>query len=172
VTLLAAEATGLAAWCLDTAVGYAKVREQFGRPIGQFQAVKHRCADMLVAVDQARAAAWDAARAVGDPAQHVLAAAVAGALGPEAAFACAKDLIQILGGIGFTWEHDAHWYLRRATAVRQLLGGPSRWRARVAAQALAGVRRDLDRDLPSEPAGLRDEVRAFAGSLAGAAPAE
>jgi 3-oxochol-4-en-24-oyl-CoA dehydrogenase len=159
--LLAAEAAGGAAWCVETASSYAKVREQFGKPIGRFQAVKHKCADMLVAVEQARGAAWDAARD-GD----LLAALVAGAIAPDAFVRVAKDCIQVLGGIGFTWEHDAHLYLRRATSIRQLLGGPSSWRRAAAKAALAGERRRLAVDLPPEAEAMRDEVRAFAESVA------
>src|SRR4051812_48767841 len=131
LTLLAAECAGGAAWCVETAAEYAQVREQFGRPIGQFQAVKHRCADMLLALEQTRAVAWDAARPADTPAERSLAASAAGALAPEAFFRCAKDCIQVLGGIGFTWEHDAHLYLKRATAIRALTGGgPRQWRHR------------------------------------------
>ena len=162
----AAEAAGIAGWCLDTAVAHAKVREQFGRPIGQFQAVKHACAEMLVEVEQARAAAWDAARAATDPAQRLLASAVAGAVALDAAVTCAKECIQLLGGIGFTWEHDAHLYLKRATAIRQLFGEATRWRADVAAAALAGDRRHLELDLGGdEAARVRAEVDAFLADL-------
>src|SRR5205823_1326166 len=160
-TMIAAEAAGGAAWCLDTATSYAKVREQFGRPIGQFQAVKHRCADMLIAVEQAVGIAWDAARADADP----LAASVAGAVVLESFFRCAKDCIQVLGGIGFTWEHDAHLYLKRATALRQLLGGPHPWRAEAARLAADGNRRQLTVDLPAEAEPRRAEVRAFVESV-------
>ncbi|MER7399980.1 acyl-CoA dehydrogenase family protein, partial [Streptomyces sp. NPDC000151] len=132
-TLFAAEACGTAAWALRTAAEYAAVREQFGRPIGQFQAVKHLCAEMLVRLEQARALVWDAARAVDEaPEVRGLVSALATATALEAAFTCTKDCIQILGGIGFTWEHDAHLYLRRATVARQLLGGPSAHRQRAA----------------------------------------
>ena len=158
--LLAAEAVGVAAWCVDCAAEHARVREQFGRPIGQFQAVKHRCADMLCALEQARAAVWDAARD-GD----ALAVSVAAALAPEAAYHCAKDCIQVLGGIGFTWEHDAHLYLKRVTADRALLGGPRPWRADVADRALRGERRQLGIALPAEAEPHRDEVRAFLDDL-------
>ena len=167
-TLASAEAAGIAGWCLATAVDYAKVREQFGRPIGQFQAVKHTCADMLTRVEQARAAAWDAARALNDEAQRGLAAAVAAATALDAAVDCAKDCIQILGGIGFTWEHDAHLYLRRAVALRQSLGPTSAWRAAAARLALDGRRRTLGVDLSAdETAAVREEVRAFLESLGG-----
>ncbi|MGH9110998.1 MAG: acyl-CoA dehydrogenase family protein, partial [Acidimicrobiales bacterium] len=123
--LAGAEALGVADWCVRTAADYAAVRVQFGRPIGQFQAVKHRCADMLVALEAARAAVWDAARCAdtGEPG-WAIAGGAAAALAPEAAFRCAKDCIQVLGGIGYTWEHDAHLFLKRATALRHLLPAP------------------------------------------------
>jgi alkylation response protein AidB-like acyl-CoA dehydrogenase len=143
-TLAAAEAAGIAQWCLDTATSYARVREQFGKPIGSFQAVKHLCAGMLCRVASARAAAWDAARAADEaPDEHPLAAAVAAAVALDAAVETAKDCIQVLGGIGFTWEHDAHLYLRRALTLRALLGGTALWRRRVAALALSGARRQV-----------------------------
>ena len=156
--LLAAECVGGAAWCVETAAAHAKVREQFGRPIGPFQAVKHRCADMLLALEQARAAAWDAARGgEGDE----LAAAVAGALGPAAFLRCAKDCIQVLGAIGFAWEHDAHLYLKRAMAASALVGDADSWRRRAVARARAGARRSLAVDLPAEAEVHRRAVRAF-----------
>ena len=167
-TFAAAEAAGIADWCLQTAVDYAKVREQFGRPIGQFQAVKHTCADMLTEVEQARAAAWDAARAVGDADARPLASAVAAATALSAAVSCARAAIQILGGIGFTWEHDAHLYLRRAVTLKLVLGPLDHWRAEGARRALAGERRALSLDLPDEEtATTRDEVRAFITTLEG-----
>jgi alkylation response protein AidB-like acyl-CoA dehydrogenase len=165
--LFAAEAVGIAQWCLDTAASYAKVREQFGRPIGQFQAVKHRCADMLCALELARSVAWDAARALHDGEEGRLAASVATVLGPEASWRCARDCIQVLGGIGFTYEHDAHLYLKRALAVRQLLDPLASRRADVARQAMVGVRRRLTVELPSEA----ERYRAEAGAAADAAKA-
>jgi len=144
--LYAAECAGGAAWCVETAAEYAKVRVQFDRPIGQFQGVKHRCADMLVAAEQCAGVAWDAAAALderGLEAEARLAAGVAGAVAPDLFVRVAKDCIQVLGGIGFTWEHDAHLYLRRATSTRQLLGAPHRQRAAVARFAVGGVRRQL-----------------------------
>lgn len=167
--LFGAEAAGIAGWCVATAADYAKVREQFGRPIGQFQAVKHRCAQMLLETEQARAAVWDAARALdrGAPGDEVrLATAVAGAVGPDAAVRCAYDCIQVLGGIGYTWEHDAHRYLRRACTLRAVLGRSGQWLARVADEALAGARRTLDVDLPAGAEHRRDQIRAEARALA------
>lgn len=147
-TLFAAEAAGVAGWCERTATAYAKVREQFGRPIGSFQAVKHMCAVMRCRYDRAAAVAWDAARAYDEaPQEHPLAAAVAAAVALDAAVDNAKDCIQVLGGIGFTWEHPAHRYLRRALALRQLLGGSAKWRVRAASLAIAGMRRGLTLDL-------------------------
>ncbi|MDN4172165.1 acyl-CoA dehydrogenase [Nocardioides sp. SOB77] len=162
-TLLAAEASGLADWATWTAAEHARVREQFGRPIGQFQGVKHRTAWMLAVAEQARVCAWDAARAQDpsvDPAEAALAAAVAGAVAVEAAFRTAKDCINTLGGIGFTWEHDASLYLRRAQTLRLVLGPTSTWQQRVAELALGGARRELGIDLPPEAEQVRAEVRA------------
>ncbi|MFJ1858021.1 acyl-CoA dehydrogenase family protein [Streptomyces anulatus] len=186
--LLAADACGSAARSLDTAVEHATVREQFGRPIGAFQAVKHLCSDMLVRLEQARALTWDAARAAdeagaagsgGEPARpdvagpgvRGLAAALAAATAPEAAYTCAKDAIQILGGIGFTWEHDAHLQLRRAVLARQLLGTADTHRLRAARLAEAGARRELALELPAEAAGHRAEARPHLAAARGLTPA-
>ncbi|MGW4210734.1 acyl-CoA dehydrogenase family protein [Lentzea sp. NPDC004789] len=166
ITLMAAEASGVAAWCLNTAVSYARQRQQFGRAIGSFQAVKHLCVEMLCRAEQASSVAWDAAGSVGED-EHPLAAAVAAAVALDAAVRNAKDCIQVLGGIGFTWEHDAHRYLRRALALQQLAGGVARWRRRVAELALQGVRRTHTVEISGDP-----EVRAFAEELAGLAPGE
>jgi alkylation response protein AidB-like acyl-CoA dehydrogenase len=152
-TLFAAEAAGVAGWCERTATAYAKVREQFGRPIGSFQAIKHMCAAMRCRYDRAAAVAWDAARAYDEaPAEHPLAAAVAAAIALDAAVENAKDCIQVLGGIGFTWEHPAHRYLRRALSLRQLLGGSAKWRVRAASLAMNGARRDLGVEVEADPA--------------------
>jgi alkylation response protein AidB-like acyl-CoA dehydrogenase len=157
--LVAAEAAGIAGWCLETATEYAKVREQFGRKIGEFQAVKHICAGMLCRTELIRAVAADAAAAVDQHSVETpLAAAIAMTISLDAAVETAKDCIQVLGGIGFTWEHDAHFYLRRAVALRQLLGGSGRWRARVTELVRHGVRRTVGLDLglgadaPNDPA--------------------
>jgi len=166
LTLMAAECAGGAAWCVETAAEYARVREQFGRPIGQFQGVKHRCADMLLALEQARAVAWDAARPAATTEERSLAASVAGALAPAAYFQCAKDCVQVLGGIGFTWEHDAHLYLKRATALRSLTGGgPHPWRRRTFDLARRGSRRTLAVDLPAEAEAIRAGIRAELAEL-------
>ncbi|MFD7427376.1 acyl-CoA dehydrogenase [Streptomyces sp. NPDC059818] len=169
--LFAAEACGTAARSLDTATGHAKVREQFGRPIGQFQGVKHLCADMLVRVEQARALVWDAARAAGEaPEVRGMAAALAASTALDAAYTCAKDAIQILGGIGFTWEHDAHLYLRRALVARQLLGSGDVHRQRAVRLAAAGARRELTLELPAEAAAHRTAAREAVAAARGLDP--
>jgi alkylation response protein AidB-like acyl-CoA dehydrogenase len=160
--LFAAEAIGVAQWCVDTAAEYAKARVQFGRPIGQFQGVKHRCAEMLARTELARAAVWDAARAVTDTGNgENVSIAAAAALAFDAAYENGKDCVQTLGGIGFTWEHDAHVYLRRAMSLRQLTGAPDEWRIRAARGAMSGARRRLATDLPPEAEAMRAELRAF-----------
>ena len=167
--MLAAEAAGVTRWSLDTAVAYAKVREQFGKPIGSFQAVKHLCAEMLCRAEQAEVAAADAARAAGGfrirAAQFSIAAALAASIGIAAAKANVKDCIQVLGGIGCTWEHDAHLYLRRAHSIGAFLGGAERWLRRITALTQAGVRRRLGIDL-SEVEGLRPEIAAAVAEIA------
>ncbi|WP_280503569.1 acyl-CoA dehydrogenase family protein [Nocardia farcinica] len=164
VVLAVAELAGLAGWCLDTAVEYAKVREQFGRKIGSFQAVKHICAWMLCRTELIRAVAVDAAAAVDEGgAELPIAAALAAATALAAAVETAKDCIQVLGGIGFTWEHDAHFYLRRATALRQLLGGGARWRARVTELTRAGQRRTTGADRVLSADGVRVDGAAATG---------
>jgi alkylation response protein AidB-like acyl-CoA dehydrogenase len=166
--LMAAEAIGVAQWCVDTASDYAKVRVQFGRPIGQFQGVKHRCADMLARTELARAATWDAARAVRDIDNGAgMAIAAAAALAFEAAFLNAKDCVQTLGGIGFTWEHDAHLYLRRAITLHQLAGTPDEWRVRAAREVQQGARRRLAVDLGPEAEEYRAEIRALLDDIKG-----
>lgn len=170
--LFAAESCGTAAWALGTATEHAAVREQFGRPIGQFQAVKHLCAEMLVRCEQARALVWDAARATDEPPEvRGLAAALATATALDAAVGCAKDCIQILGGTGFTWEHDAHLHLRRALVARALLGGGDTHRLRAAALAAGGARRALRLELPAEADGFRADARAVIDGARGLDPA-
>ena len=130
---LAAEQLGGLQRCLEMSVDYAKARAQFGRPIGSFQAVKHLCADMHVAMELARSvvryAAWAADVA---PDELPVAAGLARAYCSDAFFKVAADTIQVHGGIGFTWEHDAHLYYRRAKSSELLLGGPVQVRERLA----------------------------------------
>ena len=121
----AAEAIGVAQWCVETAAEYAKARVQFGRPIGQFQGVKHRCADMLARVELARAAVWDAtARSKPGTTTERRSPSRRVPRSRSMPLANGKDCIQTLGGIGFTWEHDTHVYLRRAMTLHQLVGTP------------------------------------------------
>ncbi|GGT03586.1 acyl-CoA dehydrogenase [Nonomuraea spiralis] len=162
--LLGAEAAGLASWCVTSAAAYAKVREQFGRPIGQFQGIKHKISRMLVALEQARATVWDATRAEGRELEY--AAAVAGVMAPDAAVQCAKDAIQTFGGIGYTFEHDVHLYYRRALTLRALLGPSAEWAASVTALALQGVGREMEIDLPEGAEELREQIRTEIAEIA------
>lgn len=145
MALLAADCVGVAEATMDLAVDYAKVREQFGGPIGRFQAVQHLCADMLVRLECARSAAWFAAWTtcpVANPARTVATAEAAArtalATAADAAFDNAGASIQVHGGIGFTWEHVCHLYFKRARVNRTLLGEPRSQRAAVA-DALLGA---------------------------------
>jgi 3-oxochol-4-en-24-oyl-CoA dehydrogenase len=169
-TLLAAEAVGGAADCVESAVDYAKVRQQFGRTIATFQAVKHHCANMLVASESAIAAVWDASRAVGedssdDEEQFRLVAAVAAELAFPAYARNAELNIQVHGGIGFTWEHDAHLHLRRSLVVGSLFGGDAPARD-VFDRTAAGATRENSLDLPPEAEQLRARIHADAAEIA------
>ncbi len=138
VVVLSAELVGVAARALDIAVEYAKEREQFDRPIGAYQAVSHRLANMLWEVEEARSLLYYAGWvADAEPESLPLASSMAKARASDAATAVTHDAIQTLGGIGFTWEHDIHFFLKRARVSAQLLGTPGRHRERVA--ALAGL---------------------------------
>ena len=130
---LAAESVGVAQRALDIAVSYAKEREQFGRPIGAYQAVSHRLADMLWEVEEARSLTYYAAWcADARPESLPLAASMAKARASDAASAVTHQSIQTLGGIGFTWEHDIHFFLKRARVSAQLMGSAGQHRDRVA----------------------------------------
>lgn len=129
---LSAEQLGAAQACLDLTVAYARERTQFGRAIGGFQAVKHRCADMLLQVETARSAVLRAVDVQDDPAALAEAAAVAQSWCCEACAWVAEEAVQLHGGIGFTWEHDVHLYFRRAVADAALLGGSAHHRERLA----------------------------------------
>src|SRR6266568_7413790 len=169
--LFGAEAAGLADWATQTAADYAKIRHQFGRPIGQFQAVKHRCAWMLTSAEQAAAAVWDAARtdldttgpgaagAGGPGRQREFAAGAAAVVALDAAVGCVHQYIQVLGGIGYTWEHEAHLYYRRAMSLRALLGPSHEWAEQVARLALSGVSRPVQVELPGGDTRLREQIR-------------
>lgn len=171
-TLLSAEAVGVARWATDTAAEYAKIREQFGRPIGQFQAIKHKCAEMIATTERATAAVWDAARAIDEAtgndaavAAVPFAAAVAATLAPEAAQHCTQDCIQVHGGIGFTWEHDAGVYYRRALILAASFGRRADYPQQVVDTATAGGMRKIDIDLDPETEKLRAEIRAEVAAL-------
>jgi len=164
-TILAAEAAGVARATTGQAAEYAKVREQFGRPIATFQAVKHHCANMLVAAEVATAAVWDAARAAaagGDQLSYT--AAIAATLAVPAAVTNAQLNIQVHGGIGFTWEHDAHLYLRRAAAIAAVADAGAA-AADVTGLVRRGVRRAAAIDLPPEAEQIRASVRPDVESL-------
>ncbi|MBM3658316.1 MAG: acyl-CoA dehydrogenase [Actinobacteria bacterium] len=163
--ILAAEAVGIARETTEQGAEYAKVRIQFGRPIAMYQAVKHHCANMLVATELATAAVWDAARAFdtgGD--QRAFTAAIAASQAGPAAVLAANLNIQVHGGIGFTWEHDAHIYLRRATVIEGLID-PDGAAADVTGLTRTGVVRAKTIDLPPEAEAMREEIRAFADSI-------
>jgi 3-oxochol-4-en-24-oyl-CoA dehydrogenase len=159
--LAAAEAAGGAAACVEMAVEYAKVREQFGRTISYFQAVKHHCANMLVDAELAAAGAWDAARAGGVGAAASLTAAFAATEALPAFRRCAEKNIQILGGIGFTWEHDAHLYLRRATVLAAVFGADHDAPLDAAALVASGIETNESVELPPEAERYRADARAF-----------
>jgi 3-oxochol-4-en-24-oyl-CoA dehydrogenase len=167
-TLGAAQAVGGSAACVDDAVAYAKERVQFGRTIGTFQAVKHHCANMTVAAELATALVWDAARAsvaLDGGAEFSFIGAMAATLAFAPFVHNAQMNIQVHGGIGFTWEHDAHLYLRRALALNAVLGTPSDAED-VTTLASQGTTRPVTLDLPPEAEGLRAELRLEAERLA------
>ena len=166
-TILAAEAVGVARESTDLAAEYAKVRLQFGRPIAMYQGVKHHCANMAVATELATAAVWDAARAAaGGGDQFTYAAAVAASLAGPAANLCVNLGMQVHGGIGYTWEHDCHVYMRRATALLGVLDADAA-ATDVVDLTRNGVKRDRTVDLPPEAESIRSDVQAFVATLAG-----
>src|SRR5581483_6474591 len=164
---LACEQLGGAARVLDTAVEYAGTRVQFGRAIGSFQAIKHRCADLLIEVESARSVVYHGLwTAVHDPDSLPVAASLARAVASDAYRKVATENIQIHGGIGFTWEHSAHLYLKRAKSSQLLLGSPAEHRARLAGLVLctagAGTRSATpEPDLPPVAEKLDAEITAF-----------
>lgn len=168
-TLLSAEAVGVARWATDTASAYAKIREQFGRPIGQFQAIKHKCVEMIADTERATAAVWDAARALDDAGESSsdveFAAAVAATLAPATAQRCTQDCIQVHGGIGFTWEHDTNVYYRRALMLAACFGRGSEYPQRVVDTATTAGMRPVDIDLDPSTEKLRAQIRAEVAAL-------
>ena len=134
---VAAEQVGGAQRCLDLSVAYAKERVQFGRPIGSFQAIKHKCADMMLLVESARSAAYYAACVAAEDGEDLpIAASLAKATGSDAYFRCAAESLQIFGGVGFTWEYDPHLYFKRAKSSETFLGDASLHRERIASHIL------------------------------------
>lgn len=170
-TLLSAECVGVARWATDTAAEYAKIREQFGRPIGQFQAIKHKCAGMIAETERATAAVWDAARAIDEfsggnaDAAYEFAASVAATLAPVAAQHCAQDCIQVHGGIGFTWEHDTNVYYRRAIVLAASFGRAADYPQQVVDVATSTGMRPINIDLDADTEKLREEIRAEVAAL-------
>jgi alkylation response protein AidB-like acyl-CoA dehydrogenase len=163
--VLSAEAVGMARECTELAAAYAKQRVQFGRVIGTYQAVKHHCANMVVATELATSAVWDAAKAAATGGhQRAFTAAVAATLSAPAADLCANLNTQVHGGIAITWEHDAHLYMRRATTLLAFLEAD-----RAAGDLVDLTRRGVTRgkmiELPAEAEPIRAEVRAFPQSL-------
>lgn len=170
--LCAAEATGGLTACTEMATSYAAGREQFGRPIGSFQAVKHHCANMLVDSELSAAVTWEALRAMAGSTEAELAATMAAGQALDAYVGVALRNIQIHGGIGYTWEHDAHLYLRRALVLSSFVGTPELLREQTAQWQLAGVRRDPAPDLPPEAEQFSDQVREFRAELANTEPGD
>jgi alkylation response protein AidB-like acyl-CoA dehydrogenase len=166
--LVAAEAAGVAHACTAAATSYAKLREQFGRPIGSFQAIKHACATLLTEAELATGTAWDAAlRPASDAVgERELTAAIAFATAVPAAQRCAQGSIQIQGGIAFTWEHDAHLYLRRAAALAASYGSVDASLDELLTLRASGVNARLGLALPEEAEEHRAAVRAFVAELA------
>jgi alkylation response protein AidB-like acyl-CoA dehydrogenase len=173
ILYLAAEQLGGAARMLAVSVQYARTRVQFGRPIGSFQAIKHRCADMLIEVESARSVVYHGLwTSVHDPANLSVSAALARAVVSDAYQKVASESIQVHGGIGFTWEHPAHLYLKRAKSSQLLFGHPSRHRARLAellgitfsatpAEPTSPASTRAERDLPPEATALNARITAF-----------
>jgi alkylation response protein AidB-like acyl-CoA dehydrogenase len=161
--LAAAEAVGGLSACTEMATAYAAGREQFGRPIGSFQAVKHHCANMLVDTELAVAATWDAARA--DGAEAELAATMAAGHALTAYQRVALQNVQVHGGIGYTWEHDAHLYIRRATVLHTFAGDQDALRDKVVALQRDGVRRRQSVDLPEGAEQYRQAALDFRSEL-------
>ncbi len=166
-TLLSAECVGVARWATDTATEYAKIREQFGRPIGQFQAIKHKCSGMIAETERATAAVWDASRAIDE--FHGGSRGLRGTRSPPrsparwhpvAAQHCTQDCIQVHGGIGFTWEHDTNVYYRRALVLAASFGRAADYPQRVVDTSTTNGLRKLDIDLDPETEKIREEIRA------------
>ncbi len=156
--LFCAESAGAARWCQTNGLAYTKVREQFGRPIAAFQAIKHKCARLFVRSELIAAAAWDAAAAYDQDAdQFALAAASAAVVCLPGAVDIGLETVTLFGGIGYTWEHDTHLYWRRAMSLQSLLGPRSSWELGLG-QLARKIERRHDLQLDDEPDGLRSWV--------------
>jgi alkylation response protein AidB-like acyl-CoA dehydrogenase len=159
-----AEAAGGAIACTEAASKYAAEREQFGRPIGTFQAVKHHCANMFCQSELAVAAAWEAARSIGSRSEDYACASAMGVA--VAAYAsCARTNVQVHGGIGFTWEHDAHLHLRRALSLEALFGSINDAHSAALRVALGGQRDRISLDLRSSSEEVRQQARSAAARI-------
>jgi alkylation response protein AidB-like acyl-CoA dehydrogenase len=159
--LFAAEAAGIAAWCVAMATDYAKIREQFGRSIGSFQSIKHKLARLFITVQLMCSAAWDAARALDDDDddQLMLAAAEAAIVCFPAAGTLALETVTLLGGIGYTWEHDTHLYWRRVMTLGSLLGPAQAWQRDLGDRSRRGGRR-FEIELLDEDPQFRQDIAA------------
>ncbi|GAA3392687.1 acyl-CoA dehydrogenase [Cryptosporangium minutisporangium] len=163
--LRAAEVAGVMAWCVRSTVEYAMVREQFGRPIGSFQAVKHKAARLFVAAELAAAAAWDAVRSLdADVDQQRLAVGGAAVVALGRAVDAACEAVTLFGGIGYTWEHDVHLYWRRAMSLAAVSGPTGSWLVQLGEAAL-----DSRRSSSVVVAGVETEFRARVGAIIDAA---
>ena len=166
----AADALGSARWCVESGLAYVKQREAFGRVVGSFQAIKHKCARQFIQLEVMAASVWDGARALGGPPdQAALAAGAAAVTVVEAAMDLALDCLTLFGGIGFTWEHDIHLYWRRCIALTQLLGATDTWAAELGAGTLR-AQRDFRADVDAG-ASFRARVSEILAEVA-ARPAE
>lgn len=167
--LFAAEAAGIARYLQESGLAYAKIREQFGRTIGSFQSVKHKCARLYMQTELMTAVAWDAARALNDqPADQAnLAAAAAAVYCLNAVADIGLETTTLFGGIGYTWEHDTHLYWRRGLSLASLLGPARVWDARLGHLA-ARTTRQRPLDLGAEPEGFRAEIASTLATIAAA----
>lgn len=166
--LTACAAAGTIRWCVDAVTEHLRTREQFGKPIGTFQALQHRAAELLISSELATAAAWDAVRSTGEPAdQHAIAAATAVLMAAAPAPELVLDTLTMFGAIGFTWEHDLHLYWRRATALAASLGPATRWRRRLGELTRTTARDmtvrlgDADSDFRAHIREVLDQARAL-----------
>lgn len=165
--LTACAASGILRWCVDAVTEHLRTREQFGKPIGAFQALQHRAADLLISSELATAAAWDAVRSAGESAeQHTIAAATAVLMAVTPAPDLVLDTLTMFGAIGFTWEHDLHLYWRRATALAASLGPATRWSRRLG-ELTRTTARDVTVRLGDAEPDFRARVRAALDHAAG-----